>query len=293
MAASKFNDQMSRVTRNQKVAGPLIEKLKKRVVKKVVDDYLVDRAIDESGITVESKEVDKRVEKIKSQYDKTHGDKKSGSFKGALSQMGLSERDFRSSIEELIAIEKLLEKRGMKKPTDEEIKAFYENNKKRFKRPHQMHLYQILIKVGPKAAEKLWMDRKEKIQSFRKQITSGESTFEQVARQHSDGTSSGKGGDLGMVGAKRLSKHFGKDTLGKLKKLEKGKISKPIRTSFGWHLFKKTDEQMPGTLPFEAVKQRIRSHLKKKRLREGLNKIITSERQNSEINMHPENIQNP
>lgn len=83
----------------------------------------------------------------------------------------------------------------------------------------KIHVKHILVKHEYEAADLL------------KKISSGES-FEKIAMRFSMCPSSESGGDLGEVHIKRLNEDFVEAAL-QLKPLE---ISKPVRTSFGYHL---------------------------------------------------------
>ena len=76
----------------------------------------------------------------------------------------------------------------------------------------------------------------EKAQSlllgFVDQINAGEATFAELAKEHSDGPTSVRGGDLGWADPKSYEKAF-KDALATMKV---GEMNKPIRSSHGWHI---------------------------------------------------------
>jgi peptidyl-prolyl cis-trans isomerase C len=68
-------------------------------------------------------------------------------------------------------------------------------------------------------------------------INSGES-FEDIAKDVSLCPSGAAGGDLGYFGKGMMVKEFEDAAFA----LEKGQVSKPIQTQFGWHLIKLTDK---------------------------------------------------
>ncbi len=71
-----------------------------------------------------------------------------------------------------------------------------------------------------------------------KQLSKG-ARFEALAKQHSTCPSRSKGGDLGWFGSGQMVKPF-EDAV---KKIGRGRVSKPVRTQFGYHLIKKTGER--------------------------------------------------
>ncbi|WP_448245761.1 peptidylprolyl isomerase SurA [Thalassotalea agariperforans] len=84
------------------------------------------------------------------------------------------------------------------------------------------------------------------LQGFLDQIKAGEADFAELAKEHSDGPSGVKGGELGWTDPNNFDPAF-KDMLASLKVDE---YSKPFRSSFGWHIV-----QLTGRRTLDATKQ--------------------------------------
>ena len=69
---------------------------------------------------------------------------------------------------------------------------------------------------------------------------SGETTFEELARAHSEDGSAASGGDLGWFGKGELDPTFEKVAF----QLKVGEVSVPVRTPFCVHLVKMIGERM-------------------------------------------------
>jgi len=78
------------------------------------------------------------------------------------------------------------------------------------------------------------------LQGFLNQINAGEATFEELAKEHSEGPTSVRGGDLGWADPRKYDPAF-KDALATMKK---GEYHKPFRSSFGWHIIQLEDRRM-------------------------------------------------
>lgn len=86
-----------------------------------------------------------------------------------------------------------------------------------------------------RASHVLVKTRKEAVQ-IKKDIQSGNITFEDAARQYSLCPSGQRGGDLGFFNRRQMVQQFS-DTAFDLKV---GEISDPVGTQFGWHIIKTT-----------------------------------------------------
>ncbi|MGB1198533.1 MAG: peptidylprolyl isomerase SurA [Thalassotalea sp.] len=84
------------------------------------------------------------------------------------------------------------------------------------------------------------------LQGFMDKIQAGEADFADLAKEHSEGPTSVKGGDLGWAEPAIYDPAF-KDALASLAVDE---IHKPFRSSFGWHL-----AQLTGRRTLDATKQ--------------------------------------
>ena len=72
------------------------------------------------------------------------------------------------------------------------------------------------------------------------QVEAGEATFEELAKEHSEGPTSVRGGDLGWANPKSYDPAF-RDALATMKV---GDLHAPFRTSFGWHIVQLNDRRM-------------------------------------------------
>lgn len=88
-------------------------------------------------------------------------------------------------------------------------------------------------------ASHILVDNEEHAKQLKLQLERGEKTFEELAREKSQGPSSKNGGDLGFFGRNEMVKPFERTAFD----LDIGEISDPVKTEFGWHLIKKTDEK--------------------------------------------------
>lgn len=88
-------------------------------------------------------------------------------------------------------------------------------------------------------ARHILVDNEEHANQIKLSIERDEMTFEEAAKEKSEGPSGDNGGDLGWFGRGDMVKPFEKEVFS----MDVGDISDPVETQFGWHLIKKEDER--------------------------------------------------
>jgi len=119
------------------------------------------------------------------------------------------------------------------KITQANIKDYYEQSQEQFKIPQKVEARHILIKVAEDAKEEKVNEALKRAQDIFDLTVKGED-FEQLAKQYSEGPTKDNGGYLGIFDKQSMVKPFADKAFS----LGAGEISKPVRTTFGWHLIK-------------------------------------------------------
>lgn len=132
------------------------------------------------------------------------------------------------------------------KVTDDEVKAYYEENKARLGGGETVNASHILV------------DSEEKALAILADIKAGKVTFEEAAAEHSSCPSGQRGGNLGDFGRGQMVPEF--DTA--VFEMEVGEITEaPVKTQFGYHLIKLNSKNVEETPPFEEVEGQLREML--------------------------------
>lgn len=135
--------------------------------------------------------------------------------------------------------------------TDAEAKRYYDQYKGRWERPGRALVSLVSISRIPSAADTAAVVAK--LRELRQEITSGRSTFADVARRESqDSLSALEGGALGRNTRGRFVAAFENAAFA----LRAGQISEPVRTDFGWHLIHAT-ERKGDTLAVSHILLRV------------------------------------
>jgi len=94
-----------------------------------------------------------------------------------------------------------------------------------------------------------------------KEIAGG-ADFAESAKKYSQDSGAEGGGDLGYFSRGQMVKPFEDAAFG----LEKGKVSNPVQSEFGWHLIKVEDKRDRQPPAFEEVKDQITASLIQQKL---------------------------
>ncbi len=264
--------QFSRTGRSPSTSE--LAQVKKGVLNNLIAGELLYQESKSQGIKPDPKASDERFEAMKKQFPSED------QFKTWLSSVNLSEATLRTQIERDQAIRQLIETKFAQKITvsDEEIKAYYDNNLNSFKKPAQVRASHILIKVEPQAEESQKTEARKKLEMIQGKLKKGEE-FDALAKEYSEGPSSTKGGDLGYFGRKQMVKPFEDAAFA----LNPGEVSGIVETQFGYHLIKVADKTNETTVSYDEIKDRIRDFLKQEKLRKEMGPYIESLRSKAKV----------
>lgn len=206
----------------------------------VIDDFLVQRAIQESGVKINYAYVDQMIENIAAQNGLTYGQ-----FLDALDYQGITLNQYRQQLAHQMMMEQVRQQAIGKsiqvQPHDVEAlgKKLLDEAKAKGKvktaTATQHKVSHILLKTNPILTD---AKAKAKLAQIANDIKSGKTTFEEAAKLHSvDYVSGSEGGDLGWNFLDAYDPAFAQIA----NKIKLGTISAPFKSQFGWHILKVTD----------------------------------------------------
>ncbi|MRX72976.1 peptidylprolyl isomerase [Bacillus lacus] len=152
--------------------------------------------------------------------------------------------NLREQIEYSILLEELLTK-DVEIP-EAELKEFYENHRSSYEDRHFYHLSHIVLHT------------KEEAETAISELKRG-SGFSVLAKEKStDGSTAGKGGDMGYAAAEKLPEEY----LRAIKSLEDGEFTvTPVETSEGFAVVMLNEERKAGSTTFQEARSRIRREI--------------------------------
>jgi foldase protein PrsA len=231
---------------------------KQQIVQLLVEQKAYEIKARQAGIKVTDKQVQASLDSLrKSRYG---GSEKA--FEKAMNNAGVTRAEVEDAARFSLLVDALKQKIDASvSVSPAEIKTYYEQHKSSFVQPESRQLAHILVKTKAQA------------ESIYAQLEKGAS-FSALAKKYSTDTTSAKtGGKLvGCCTKGQLVSAFEKVAYA----LKTGQISKPVHTTYGWHIIKALSPVKPAHLtPFSDEQSAIRAQLLQSRQSEAETKWQT------------------
>jgi peptidyl-prolyl cis-trans isomerase C len=123
----------------------------------------------------------------------------------------------------------------------------------------EVHARHILIRATA-GDDKASKDAEDKIKAIIVRLNKGEDFAKVAAEVTEDPSGKANGGDLGYFTKEQMVPEFADVAF----KLDKGQISSPVKTQFGWHVIKVEDKRMKPAPSFDEVKPQIEQFVTRK-----------------------------
>ena len=119
------------------------------------------------------------------------------------------------------------------KVREREVRRYYKKNKDNYVTPPEIKARHILFKLPPDASEEKQREKREQLRELLVQIKAG-SSFEELAKAHSEDGTATEGGDLGWFKPGEMVPAFESAAFA----LAAGEVSDIVKSPFGLHLIK-------------------------------------------------------
>lgn len=143
-------------------------------------------------------------------------------------------------------------------PTEDEIKAAYDN------------LFASAEPVTEYSAAHILVDDEEKAKDLKKQIDEG-ADFGTLAEENSTGPSGPNKGDLGWFAADQMVAPFADAVTA----MEKGQVSDPVQTEFGWHIIKLNDTRVREAPAMDDVRDQLIQLVRREKVEAAIEKAVS------------------
>jgi peptidyl-prolyl cis-trans isomerase C len=162
--------------------------------------------------------------------------------------------------------------------SDDEVRAFYDENQTLFQAPEQVHVRHILFNAPLTVDTETATATRAKAEDARKRATAGED-FAELARELSEGPRASEGGDLGFIAQGQIAPQFANAAFA----LEVGGISPVVRTNFGFHVIKAEEKRPARTLTYDEVSDRVRALLIQQKTGQAVGELVKTLGDKAEI----------
>ncbi|PKM77980.1 MAG: foldase [Firmicutes bacterium HGW-Firmicutes-15] len=222
----------------------LVQSSGKQVLDSLISQKIVELESKKQNVVVSDADIQKEINKYYEQYGGEAG------FIQALAMSGYTLDQVKKDIVDNLKVKKILEPQIT--ITEEELKAYFEENKATFAQEKQVKASHILA------------DSFEIANQVKQKIVNG-GDFAQLAKEYStDNGTKENGGDLGYFGSGKMAVEFEEAAFA----LKVGEISDPIKTEYGYHIIKLVDKKDAQEANYEQSKAEIRDALLDKKIGE-------------------------
>jgi len=238
--------------------------LKKQLVNRLVERELILGEAERLGVRLTPDEMDQALAELRGSYTSVEFDK-------ALKNAGQTLEGWSAALKLRLLTEKVSKAvlAPLSQPSPEEIEDYYRNNREQFRRPAELRARQMLLGSIEEAEQIL------------QQLKKGES-FADLARAHSLSPDREDGGNLGYFSQGQLPPEF--DAV--LFTLPKGRVSDPVTSPYGVHLFLVENQRAAGIRPLAAVSEEIAAKLAQQREEEVFQHWLENLRDNTQVTIN-------
>lgn len=211
--------------------GEISDLVGRQVLSYIIDETLVRQAAKRSGIAVTEAEIDRELEI----YREAAGE----NFNAFLAQYGMTEADFRRTLEMSLLVFKVSTKDVQ--VSDADIAGYYESHKADYAIPEKVRASHILVETKQDAEEIV-------------ELLAAGADFQGLARDRSlDTYSAQAGGDLGYFARGAMVVEFEQAAFS----MAVGETSGIVKSQFGYHILQVTDRTEAEAVPLEDVCESI------------------------------------
>lgn len=236
-----------------------------------VEEQLLLRAADDAGIRADPKIVAQRMAALRSIPQADDSGTSSVPVEIRTNDDAVAE-----NLEKQVRIERLVSAEALAAVEIEEndIADYYDSNRDDFVRPETVDVSQILVET------------EELAQELRKAILARTTSFEDAAREHSQGPEAGRGGNLGAFARGELPPSFDAEVFA----LAPGAVSPVVSTDFGFHLFRVNSRTEEQPLSLDEVREAVRVELLREKSDQAMKRYLAELEKRYPLTVHHQHL---
>jgi len=238
--------------------------LKKQLVERLVERELILGEAERLGVRLTPDEMDQALEDVRGSYSSEEFDK-------ALKEAGQTLEGWSKALKLRLLTEKVSKAvlASLPQVSPQDVEDYYRSNLEEFRRPAELRARQMLL-GSIEDAEQVLLRLRE-----------GED-FATLVRQYSLSPDREDGGDLGYFSQGQLPPEF--DEV--LFKLPTGKVSDPVESPYGIHLFLVENRRGAGIRPLASVADEISAKLTQQREEEAFQHWLEELRSKTQVTIN-------
>jgi peptidyl-prolyl cis-trans isomerase C len=144
--------------------------------------------------------------------------------------------------------------------TEPALRKIYDDATKNSNTEQEVRARHILFRVADPNDQAASKAAEDKVKNTIERIKKGEDFAKLASALTEDPSGKQDGGDLGYFTKDQMVSEFSEVAFG----LDKGQVSGPVKTQFGWHVLKVEDKRMREPPPFEKVRSEIEEYAQRK-----------------------------
>jgi peptidyl-prolyl cis-trans isomerase C len=252
----------------------MVKRLQAKQLNEMIDNLLVYQESKKRTIENMDEKVDQRIKDLETKYEDNHG------MERYLKRRRMTMDDLRESLKSSVRVDEYLKDQGVLEPEipEDRIREMYDADPGSFSTIEIVRASHILIGVDAQAGTEEKQQARQEAEQIRKEILAG-GDFAAMAKAHSDCKTASKGGDLGKLKKGYMPAAFDDVAFS----LEKDTVSEVVETKFGYHVIKAGDRQPARLIPYEDMRDFLKTYLQGEESKKKLAAHIAELRKRSEI----------
>lgn len=280
-------DKVDRVVKmfTDRVAGSIGEdelaaimpRVRERALDDLIEQQILVSAADAAGVELSDAEFDEVMGELKEELPEGM------TLESFLETTGLKMDEIRGQMRIRKMMLEKAESAG--EPTEEEVRAFYDDHQSAMEEKATVTASHILVQVGKDDDEAAKAEKRAKIEGLKKQLDEG-ADFAELARENSDCPSRADGGNLGKFGRGMMVPEFEEAAFTQ----EIGKVGDVVETSFGYHLVLVKERTEDTLHSFDEMKERIAEMMKAQRQQEAVQAFLMGLEEAAEVTRYDDAV---
>jgi peptidyl-prolyl cis-trans isomerase C len=252
----------------------LVKRLQARQLNELIGNLLVYQESKKRTIENVDEKVDQRVKDLEKKYGAGDG------MARYLQIRRMTMDDLRESLKARVRVDEYLKEQGVLEPEipEDRIREMYDADPESFSTTETVRVSHILIAVDRQAGTEEKQQARQEAEQIREEILAGKD-FAAMAKAHSDDRTALEGGDLGHIKRGYMPAAFDEVAFS----LETDTVSEVVETKFGYHVIKAVDRQPARIIPYEQMRDFLKTYLQGEESKKKLATHIAELRKRSEV----------